>query len=329
MISEEKYKYYREYINPIEWNVSVFGNNMHHLMMKDTYETFNSLGIPFLPIKAVHGCYLSRFNGGRTSVSFATKDEIKEKVKWYNDKNIGVRLTLSNSTISPKDFDDPYLRFLLDTIYEGIEYTNGVICSVDEFADFIHKNYPGMKVTASHVKPEMETIFGETDTADYYNNLFQIYDNIVVNTSRSFDDEFLDQILYPDRVEFIVNHVCCVNCKQGCLHHKLIEKRGAIKDKAMQENKDYHDLPEWIENDKKIKKILEFCVEQHKKNNDIVKRFINRDEINHLTTKGFRKFKIEGRDISTIELYISLLTYIYNDESMIRSIYFHESFHDK
>ena len=70
---------------------------------------------------------------------------------------------------------------------------------------------------------ELETKMGITDTVDYYNSKFDLYDIVVFNTFRAFDDDFLSKITHPEKVEFIVNHSCTTNCQMAKRHHELID----------------------------------------------------------------------------------------------------------
>lgn len=322
MLSEQKFKFSQPYIKPISWNVSSFGTTAHMFIINKFIELWDTMKVnEHFPINYVNGSFITKWQGGREAMSFATKDEIKNHIKFYNDHNIGVKMTLSNTTISSKDFNDPYLNFLLTTLNNG--KNNGAIVVVDDFAKYIRDTYPNIKITASLVKTEVETSLGKTDTPDYYNSKFGLYDEVVVNTARAFDDDFLDQIQDLSKIEFIVNHSCTLNCQMAGLHHKLIEQMVAIKEECILKNQAPENNKEFQDVTARIKKCLDHC-QAIKRENDLNKikyEFINVEEINHLLERGVYNFKLEGRDLSTLEVWAGLFHYIFNLESCFNKLY--------
>lgn len=323
MLSEQKTQYIQRYDGPVIWNVSGFGNDELMNFMYLLHSFCEKMHITF-PIQSIHGLYNSKFNGGRECLSSATNGVIKHSVKLFNDRNVAVKFTLSNMNIAEKDFDDSELRFLLDTIAETSNNSNknGVICVSDKFAEFVRNTYPNLELISSHVKMEMETKMGITDTPEYYNRLFDLYDTVVLNTYRAFDDEFLSQILYPGRIEFIVNHVCRTNCQISCQHHKYIDDLSRMKDRIVKgEIKPGDDECKRVESN--IRKLMFFC--NHSldfQNEDKVKYMkLNHEEINHLTTLDVKHFKIEGRDLPLFRMKNALFQYVFNPESCMS--YYH------
>lgn len=313
-----KTKLLYDYDKPIIWNLSVFGNEYLMFTLENIIEILKKYNIE-CPISTIHGSYSCKYNGGREALYFSNRNSIEEKIRLYNDLGIGVKLTFSNMNIHKEQFEEEEMRWYLDLLNETKGIGNGIICVNDDFAELVKKNYPDLDLVASHVKMELETKIGITDTVDYYNSKFDLYDIVVFNTYRAFDDEFLNQIKYPDRIEFIVNHSCTTNCQMAKYHHELIDKMQLKKN-------DNHNDKRLLNKDKEAKEIndeinmlLKKCIaiKEMNDNEKLCRQFLNRTEINHLlNTHNINRFKIEGRDLSLFEFIIALDKYILNNESI-------------
>jgi collagenase-like PrtC family protease len=321
MISEQKRKIIQEYNHPIHWNITGFGSMTHVKYLFSLLDVCKRMGTR-VPFDTVHGCFLSKFNGGRTSISYLPKNEIKDLVVKFNSYGVGVKMTLTNTRITSDDLLDPYLNFLLETLNDG--EGNGVICVVDCLAEYIRENYKNLSLTASIIKTEMETVLGETDTPEHYNALCERFDEVVINTTRAFDDDFLKQLKYPEKIEVIANHACVPDCKCACAHHQLIEDMDAIREHCISANKDFRDDPEYKEVNEKIEKMVATCGKRKNNNNldDMEIQTLNIEEINHLSELGIRRFKLEGRDHNIVELCVSIVYFILNRDSAAINMYF-------
>ena len=313
MISKEKTNYLYKYDNKIYWNVGVIYNHLFNFKNLINMLKYYNIDIP---ISFIHGSWLSKFNGGRFSaLQLSTEDEIKNDVKFFNDNNIGIKLTFSRDDYTEKDFDDPEMRFYLDTLAENPNVRNGIICQMDKFAEFLKKEYPMLEITASYCKHEFETRPGYTDTSDYYNKLFDLYDIVVINSTKAFNDEFLSEIKYPGRVEFIVNHLCAPNCQIAKKHHTLAANKGLCEYYINKDiNKKYY-VQKFQDLIKENEEIDEKCILQHYHCKILDQQFINKEEVNYLSNLGFNIFKIEGRDRGWSWFLYSFINYIINQDS--------------
>jgi len=318
MISKSKDQLLYEYDKPIIWNLSCFGNEWQMFILDNVIEILKKYGYSN-PISTIHGSYSCKYNGGRTALYWNSWTNIENCIKKYNNKGIGVKLTFSNMNIHKEQFEEKEMRQYLDVLNETKGIGNGIICVNDDFAELVKKNYPDLDLVASHVKMELETKMGITDTTDYYNSKFDLYDIVVMNTYRAFDDDFLSKINHPERVEFIVNHSCTTNCQMAKRHHELIDAQQELKIKYNHDSKILEKNRQFINNIKEIKSILEICKNIKEQNiyEKICRQFINRDEINHLVnTFGINRFKIEGRDLSNFEFIVSLNRHLINQNSI-------------
>lgn len=318
MISEQKDNFLYTYDKPIIWNLSCFGNLQHMATFNNLIQILKENNVE-MPKWTLHGSFTCKYNGGRISHFHDTFENIKSYIKYYNEQGIGVKMTFSNMDIHKEQFEEKEMRQYLDLLNETKGISNGIICVNDDFAELVKKNYPDLELVASYVKMELETKIGITDTPDYYNSKFDLYDVVVMNAFRAFDDDFLSKITHPEKAEFIVNHFCATNCPYGAEHHKNIELMQKVQlknnfdDNAVSNDPEYI---EWIKHNKCIQKKCSVTVNTLEK---IKTQYINRDEINHLVnTFGINKFKIEGRDYIDNHFLLDLYSYIINIQGPYR-----------
>jgi len=316
MISEKKFDFLYKYDKPINWNVTGFGNEIFMYIIQEYLGYIKKFNVEN-PIKTIHGSYISKYNGGRLASYIYSNNYIYDKIREFNNMGIGVKLTFSNPYFTQETLEEKELNEYLEVLNERKDLENGIICSVDDFADYIHQKYPSIKVTSSYVKMASETQLGKTDTVDYYNNLFDKYDIIVINTAKAFDDEFLDQIKYKDRIEFIVNNTCNLNCPIAHKHYENMYKLSQ-RIKYLYDNKIFRTDPQVELIRKELRKINLNCKERRLALNidNLKYQQLNREEINSLVNKGIVNFKLEGRDIDFILFRSSLFKYIYVNDSI-------------
>lgn len=323
MLSDAKEKFLYEYDKPIIWNLSCFGNEYQMIMFDNFMDILKKYNIEN-PIKTIHGSYSCKYNGGRTALFWNSWTNIENKIKHYNKQGIGIKLTFSNRNVHANTFEEEEMRKYLDLLNETKGIGNGIICVNDDFAELVKKNYPDLDLVASHVKMELETKMGITDTVDYYNSKFDLYDIVVFNTFRAFDDDFLSKITHPEKIEFIVNHSCTTNCQMAKRHHELIDDMQERKTFFNHNKKLIDKDRKMIDIRKEVQQILKKCHEIKEQNiyDKLCRQFINRTEINHLlNTFGINRFKIEGRDLSNIEFLINFDRFITNNESIYALIH--------
>lgn len=318
MVSEQKNELLYQYDKPIDWNISVFGNEYLMFVFDNICKVLKDNNLP-LPFTTIHGSYSCKYNGGRAAAFKESRRNIEYKINKYNKEGIGVKMTFSNMNINSSTFEEEEMRWYLDVLNQNKGVHNGIICVNDDFAELVKKNYPDLDLVASHVKVELETKMGETDTVDYYNPKFDLYDIVVINTFRAFDDDFLSKITHPEKVEFIVNRSCTTNCPYAAYHHQLIDKLQGIKIDCNNDIKKFRSDIEFIKTKKKIDELLVKCTNAKMKNikEKLCRQFINREEINYLlNTYGINHFKIEGRDLAAYEMYVNLNRFILNNSSI-------------
>ena len=141
MISEQKTKLIYEYDKPIIWNLSCFGNEYQMMILKNIIEILDKYNIKN-PISTIHSSYSCKYNGGRTALYWNSWTNIENKIKYYNQNGIGIKLTFSNRNVHANTFEEEEMRKYLDLLNETKGIGNGIICVNDDFAKLVKKKLP-------------------------------------------------------------------------------------------------------------------------------------------------------------------------------------------
>lgn len=272
---------FRSYIGSCDFNVGVmFAHDGYALMLAQACQ---NEGIKF-PMDYVFGSVSCSFQGGRAAPLVFDEGNVCEVFDRYAQLGVGCRLTFSNTELTEADLDDSQSNFLLNRLNMGDN--NGVIVASDLLAAYIRDAYPKLQLISSLVKPTVENKLGQ-ETPAYYNELFDRYDIVVVNSAFANDDAYLAQIEHPDRVEFIVNHRCRPNCPLSKDHYmtQTLAARAASTGNFISQRR--------LEG--KLVQINEECL-RRRHEAPLVNSLISAKRIEELVAKGFVHFKIEGRD---------------------------------
>lgn len=255
-------------------------------------------------ITNVFGSIPCIFQGGRVPPRTATLSNSFDILSRYNELNIGCRLTFSNPNIEEKDLSDTTSNELLNHLNKSSG--NGVIVTSDLLAKYIKEKYSNLQIISSQVKPSVEVGLGK-DEVDYYNNLFELYDIVVVNPMKVHDAKFLKEIKYPERVEFIANHKCLPNCPMAGKHYQTV----AELCKRMLTQADTE------KTEKRLDDIMSWCLKTRQKY-PFAGTSLSFSDICYLSKKGFIHFKLEGRDNDGSVFIRDMGDYIFNHEFFTR-----------
>lgn len=279
----------------IDWNIgSLFirDDKVIKLLDECNYQKINH------NIKYVFGSIPCIMQGGRISFLPWTLEDAFKIIDEYNSRNIGCRLTFSNNLLTKEDLKDYTSNKLLE--YINKTDINGVIISSDLLVNYIKAEYPNLQTIASQIKPSVEVGLGDDkDTVNYYNKLFDMYDIVVINPAKIYNDIFLKNIKCKNRVEFIVNHRCHPNCQKAKYHYEYqihLYKEQIINGM----NVDYYNM--------KLNDISMNC--ESIMNHDYKGIMFSQHDIEKLIDFGFIHFKLEGRHLSNERFFQDLDQYI-------------------
>ena len=296
---------FRSYIGSCDFNVgTLFAHDGYALMLAQTCER---AGIAF-PIDYVFGSVSCLFQGGRAAPLVFDRDNVCDVFDRYAQAGVGCRLTFSNYDLKEEDLDDEESNFLLSRLDQT--QGNGVIVSSDLLADYIRAAYPNLQIISSLVKPTVENKLG-TEGAGYYNALFERYDIVVVNSAFAFDDDYLSKIDHPECVEFIVNHRCRPNCPLSKDHYttQTLAARAASTGNFIAQRR--------LEG--KLVQINEECL-RRRHEAPLVNSLISAGRVEELVKKGFRHFKLEGRDYPLTVMVRDIGTWLFEPDGVYLSM---------
>ena len=276
----------KSYTNIPTWNVAgLFHFDKMYLDIFNFLEKNNVQN----PIKYVFGSFASSFEGGRTNPDKIRVLDAAEIINMYNNLKISCRLILSNHLINISDLIENrkinYLLTLMSKNNTRYNLQNGIVFTLDSVANYIKKEYPNLEIVCSVIKPAIEIGWGK-ESIDYYNNLLNKYDYVVVNSGKVKDINFIQQLNHKEKIEVIVNSRCELNCPLSAFHYDNIAKSALIRDINGSE-----DLTMKVELD-----IWNKCRENRNKQELLSGSNFSEKELNNLLKMNISHFKIEGRE---------------------------------
>jgi len=239
-----------------------------------------------LPFQYIYGTPTGLEAGGgrntnpKENFSNMTNREIFNE---YINLGIGCRLSLSNHLLTKEHYHEKKLNNILNFLNNYAN--NGVIISDDNFNDYIKNNYPNLQRICSVIRPAIDVGWGN-DTAEYYNNLCEKYDIVVVNCGFAKDLNKINQLEYKDQIEVLVNSRCTLNCPLAKMHYDIVAEGYLI---------DEFDDVKNLELETREKLLLDKCSEIKQRDLLSGSNFYP-EEIQILLDNGIHHFKLEGRN---------------------------------
>ena len=249
---------------------AIHDNFQHHTWGKFIDETFG--GQPCL------------WHGGRIlsyDLHLEDYDKVKQSISGYTVRGIGCKLNFS-APDAGEFLDDEPSNILLDILAEcNANGNHGVIVSDNRLRDYIRNRYPELKITASILKPLFEHP-EMTDTPEYYNELSESYDYVVVRQDRNVEMGFLEKLRHKHKIELLVNSRCAPKCMYQALHYAT----GINIGRSI-----YGIAPEDRAN---VFAVKSTCRSRQANNFPM---YIPPFRVDWLQEAGFTRFKLEGREL--------------------------------
>ncbi len=177
-------------------------------LMKDYPEKFRE----GYRIGSVYGTFPGAiWNGGRTALGFAGKQEIAATLGWYNGRGIPVRFTWTNALLEERHTYDTYCNLIMRLADNG---KNQVLVNTRVLEDYIRRAYPNYPVISSTTKriTDLDALARELDRA---------YFLVVLDYDLNHDEHVLRAIApQAGRVELLVNEVCYPHCAKREEHYR-------------------------------------------------------------------------------------------------------------
>ena len=284
--------------NKIYWHIPGFCafrllNQLLMNMMKSYPEYFNEGYV----IGSAYGTFPGAiWNGGRAVIGLTPKAQIQSILDIYNQRNIPVRFTWTNTLIGEKECYDTYCNLIMRLADNGL---NQVLVNSPALEKYLRENYPSFKMISSTTKRI-------TDKDKLIEEFEKDYFLVVLDYDLNHDEEVLQQIVdsgNAGRCEILVNEVCYPGCPKRKEHY---EQQSRLQ----------------LEYDT----VTTFpCpnIQTPRKFSECMNRpaFIKDNEIGSYIDRGFRQFKIAGRGMPEEYLMESYLYFLVRPEyrSMVKN----------
>jgi hypothetical protein len=211
-----------------------------------------------------------KWNGGRINRNCFFK---LDHLDFYADHNIDVKLVFTNNII---DLDDPVGNELLQAFHKQ---GNGVTLINDKLRSYIRYNYPEYKLTYSITGIDNINVPMKRSDVDKYKQLERDYDYIVPRAEHNLDPKML--LLNTNKYELYITEGCCTKCPVWTKHFESISEGNRNIDLFTNKiAKKYEDC--WLERGSS-----EFDFDAH---------ILDENQVMDLYRKGFKYFKLSGRD---------------------------------
>lgn len=255
-----------------------------------------------LEIASCFGCFApALWNGGRAIAGFTSKEQITNTIKWFNERNVPIRFTFTNPTITEKDLKDRFCNRICKEAENGF---NEIICNTQVLEDYIRENYPKYPLVSSTCKQleDYDSLMREFEKG---------YKLVVLDYNWNNDFERLEKIPmeYRERCEILVNPYCMPHCPRRGEHYKVL---GECQRKAST-------TP--VASQKTTEEIMTGAREFKCPNSGFnfyqitgYSTFVGLDSIKRYMEMGFNNFKIEGRVIRKYNVLESYMYYMVKPE---------------
>ncbi len=257
-------------------------------------------------IASCYGCFSpALWNGGRAIGGYSNIVQIKNTIREFNDRNVPIRYTFTNPTITEADLKDAFCNRICKLAENGF---NEVIANVPCLEAYIREKYPQYPVVSSTVK-QIE------DHDKLIEELEKDYKLVVLDYNWNNDFEKLATIpeKYRERCEILINPYCVPHCQRRGEHYKVL---GECQRKCSQtpvspmllNSKDTNPLEGAHEFKCPNTNFNFYQIQDYK-------TFVKRDDIyTKYMEMGFCNFKIEGRTIQKANVIESYVYYMVKPE---------------
>lgn len=253
-------------------------------------------------IASCYGCFApALWNGGRAVGGLTTRAQVKATIDAFNMRNVPIRYTFTNPTITKSDLRDSFCNMLCREAENGF---NEIIVNVPELETYIREKYPKYPLVSSTCK-QIE------DYDRLIEEFGKDYKLVVLDYNWNNDWERLEKIPQElrSRCEILINPYCTPHCKRRGEHYKVLGEcqrkcaKGPIIPKPGVPNP--------------MQEAIEFnCLNTRFNFYEAMRfnTFIKLDGIQKYLEMGFNNFKIEGRVLSKPNVVESYVYYMVKPE---------------
>lgn len=228
------------------------------------------------------------WNGGRAVFGISTKAEIQRVIQTYNEKNIPVRFTWTNSLLEKEHVYDTYCNMIMKL---GDNGKNQVLVNRPVLEDYIRENYPGYEIISSTTKRIV-------DTEVLMQELEKDYALVVLDYDLNREESVISRIQpVAGKIEILVNEICYPGCTMRADHYRE-ESRSQLE---FDNHTDFR-----CPNKSRERRTFEECRKRP--------AFMSNEEVERYIDRGFVNFKIAGRGLPQDFVLDSYLYFLVKDE---------------
>lgn len=172
-----------------------------------------------ISISSIYGAFTPCiWNGGRIiSGNYQNEYERAEIIKHYNDMNIGVILTFTNTLLDSRAYADYICNKDIALLAERSDI-NKIIVADEGLYQYISNNYSDKNIKFILSTTSDVVIDGNMKDLEQYEDK---YEYIVPNYNKNNTEELFN-VKHPEKYEILVNPQCMENCKLEKEHYKSI-----------------------------------------------------------------------------------------------------------
>lgn len=300
----------------IDWNFNGY-KKVTHFFLCGAFESFGFISA-FLQtakncpsmlkenvvIDSVFGSPTCVWNGGRALANvYYNKKQLQNIRDTYANLGVKVRFIFTNPFLNEYDLHDRYCNLLLDVFKE---LSPEVVVNSPLLEEFLRSTYP----TASFISSTTKRL---RSSEEQMNEFSREYKYICLDYDYNYNYDFLDSIPKSerDRVEILVNSTCFKGCNARVLHQEFSAKRQLEydSDEDCESELFYKECP-------KIKRIMSHSSSQRDNAIDIYDgtNFIFPQDLDMYLDKGFCHFKIQGRELTSSQIFAEFAPYLVRPE---------------
>ena len=146
----------------------------------------------------------------------------KVDLYWLYDKNIGLKLPLTNKFITKEQYEEskPFLK-------RYYRKGNAIITSTDKLAEYIKQDFPDYEIEASCIQDIVDTKKLEKKIS------LKCYDTIVLPIHMNDDIKFLKSIKNKEKIRLFLNVECSYSCPKKICYGVTSQVNLGKKEKMM------------------------------------------------------------------------------------------------
>ncbi len=260
------------------------------------------------PVNSVSGSRNVLWNAGRVAPDHvnhgANKATYAQRLAAYKKFGVNCYYTFSNNRITEKHLADKTCNEMLQAMVENDHDGDGVIFSSDLLANYIRKNYPSLKLKVSVIKSDIERAEGRD--AQWYNDLADKYDIVVLQPDDNFNIELLSSLEKKEKFELLVNEPCVQDCRFRKRHYDETAQIAIGGYKNFSKLNKFYDVGG-------LCKIQNYTHHDPRMRTNVRACRLSRGELKELYDMGFRLFKLQGRNNQT-QLAYDMSHFMYDND---------------